>query len=230
MNVSKLKIAGWLLLVALPLVWLLISQNQAKMSDQPELAQVIVRETIPANGSVTATFAGGCFWCTEAVFQETPGVIAAISGYAGGQEYNPTYEQVYREQTGHREAVRVYYDPSRVSYQQLLDVYWHSIDPTDANGQFVDRGLSYTTAIFYETEEQQQAAEQSKQAIADSGKFTEPIVTMILPFTTFYEAESYHQDFYQTSSDRYETYKNASGREEFKDLIWQEIQKEDSAQ
>ena len=184
----------------------------------------IVREKVP-DGVVAATFAGGCFWCTESAFQETEGVSNAISGYSGGAEFNPTYKEVYTGSTGHRESLRIYFDPDEVSYEQLLGIYWGIIDPTDDGGQFVDRGMPYTTAIFYHTEAQRQAAEKSKQALAESGRFDSPIVTEILPFTTFYEAEEYHQDFYKTSSGRYEEYAKASGREEFKELVWGEIQK-----
>jgi peptide methionine sulfoxide reductase msrA/msrB len=188
----------------------------------PQPAEII-REPTPADAAV-ATFAGGCFWCVESGFQETPGVSNAISGYAGGPEVNPTYEEVYTGSTGHREAVQVYYDPAVVTYSELLDVFWRAIDPTDAGGQFVDRGLPYTTAIFVRDEAQRAAAEESKAALAASGVFDEPIVTPVLPFTTFFEAEEYHQDFYLKSGDRYDAYAAGSGREEFKERVWQEIQ------
>lgn len=198
--------------------------NSEQTSTVSDKEKVIINEKTP-EGASTATFAGGCFWCTEASFQETEGVSNAISGYTGGEEYNPTYKDVYTETTGHREALRVYYDPEVVSYQDLLDIYWTIIDPTDPQGQFVDKGMSYTTAIFYENDEQKQLAEASKKALEESGRFDKPIVTKILPFSTFYEAEEYHQDFYIKSPDRYKSYANASGREEFKDLVWGEIQK-----
>ena len=184
---------------------------------------VIVREPTPVDAAV-ATFAGGCFWCVESAFQETPGVSNAISGYAGGPEVNPTYKEVYTGSTGHREAVRVYYDPAVVTYPELLDVFWRAIDPTDPGGQFVDRGLPYTTAVFVRDEAQRAAAEESKAALAESGVFEEPIVTPVLPFTTFFEAEEYHQDFYLKSEDRYDEYEAGSGRDEFKAQAWQEIQ------
>lgn len=186
---------------------------------------VIVTENVDPNLS-SATFAAGCFWCAEAYFQETPGVKNVVSGYAGGKEYNPTYEDVYTETTGHREAVRVYYDPSIISYQELVDKFWKIIDPTDSGGQFVDRGPSYTTAIFYENADQKSIAEMSKTNLENSHKFSQPIVTSILPFSTFYQAEDYHQDFYKKSSERYNTYKENSGREEFKAQVWSEIQKQ----
>lgn len=183
---------------------------------------MIVRESTPADAAV-ATFAGGCFWCIESVFQETAGVSNAISGYAGGPEVNPTYQEVYTGRTGHREAVQVYYDPAVITYSELLDVFWRAIDPTDPGGQFVDRGLPYTTAIFVRDEEQRAAAQASKDALAESGVFEQPIATPVLPFTTFFEAEEYHQDFYLKSKDRYDQYEADSGREEFKAQVWQEI-------
>ncbi len=199
------------------------STSAAKVPEQ----MVIIREDV--NESLeTATFAGGCFWCTEAILQETPGVIHAISGYAGGEEFNPTYEDVYTESTGHREAVRVYYDSTVVSYPQLLDIYWRSTDPVDAGGQFVDRGFSYTTAVFYENDSQKAAAEEYKVNLDKSGKFKTAIVTQILPFSTFYEAEEYHQDFYIKSTDRYKEYANNSGRNEFRQRIWENIMKEEA--
>ena len=204
-----------------------MSQNSDDMSENGDQPKVIIREEVP-EGTVSATFAGGCFWCTEAAFQETEGVTNSISGYAGGEEYNPSYRDVYTETTGHREALRVYYYPDQISYEELLDIFWRSIDPTDPNGQFVDKGFSYTTAIFYENDEQKSAAEKSKKELEESGRFDKPIVTQILPFSTFYEAEEYHQDFYKNSAERYESYKNASGREEFKDLVWGEIQKSEN--
>ncbi len=184
---------------------------------------VIVRESIPDDAAV-ATFAGGCFWCVESVFQETAGVSNAISGYAGGSEVDPTYQDVYTGRTGHREAVQVYYDPAVITYSELLDVFWRAIDPTDAGGQFVDRGFPYTTAVFVRDEAQRAAAQESRDALAESGVFDQPIATPVLPFTTFYEAEEYHQDFYLKSADRYDRYEAGSGREEFKAQVWQEIQ------
>ncbi len=171
-----------------------------------------------------ATFAAGCFWCTEAVFQETPGVISAVSGYAGGTEPNPTYEEVYKNLTSHREAVQIVFDPAVVSYDELLTLLWQNIDPTDDGGQFVDRGFSYTTAIFYHDEVQANIANTSRSRLAASDKFSDPIVTPIEPFTTFYEAEEYHQDFYKKSTSRYKSYESNSGRSEYKAQVWSEIQ------
>lgn len=203
-----------------------ISKDKNMSQDTTE-EKVILREEIP-DGLSRAVFSTGCFWCIEPIMEQTEGVYKSISGYAGGESYNPTYEDVYSERTGHRESVMVIYDPAIISYQQLLDIFWMNIDPTDPGGQFFDRGMSYTTAIFYMNDQEKQLAESSKQDLDESGKFDKPIVTSILPFTTFYEAEEYHQDFYLKSSERYQNYSQASGRKAFKEKIWQEIQKEQS--
>lgn len=166
------------------------------------------------------TLAGGCFWCIEAALQETPGVVDAISGYAGGTVDTATYLQVAAGKTEHREAVQVTYDPVRISTQKLLDVFWSHIDPTDNEGQFSDRGMHYIPAIFYHSPEQKQIAEASRSALDTSGIFNTPINTSILPYTTFFEAEEYHQDYYKKSSIRYEAYKKASGRTDFIDENW----------
>ena len=172
-----------------------------------------------------ATFATGCFWCMEAIFQETPGVTASISGYAGGTEENPTYEEVVSQLTSHREGVRVEFDPAQVSYEELLGIFWRNIDPTDPGGQFVDRGFSYTTAVFYHDELQRELAEKTRAELAGDDRFDgKPIVTEILPYTTFYEAEEYHQDFYLKSRQRYQSYEIGSGRQQFEQKHWSEDQ------
>jgi len=167
-----------------------------------------------------ATFAGGCFWCTESDFEKVPGVLKVISGYTGGKKENPTYEEVSSGRTGHFEAVQVHYDPEKVTYEQLLEVFWRHIDPTDAGGQFVDRGPQYRSAVFYHDEEQKRIAEKSRDALARSGKFTKPVATEILPLTTFYEAEDYHQDYYKKSPLRYRFYRSNSGRDQFLKKTW----------
>jgi peptide methionine sulfoxide reductase msrA/msrB len=171
-------------------------------------------------GLETAVFAGGCFWCTESDFEKHLGVKDAVSGYTGGTVENPTYEQVSSGTTGHIEAVQVYYDPSIISYQQLLDAFWRMHDPSDAEGSFVDRGQQYTSAIFYKDEIQQKLAEGSKAALAASGKFEAPIATAIQPLGEFYVAEDYHQNYHKTSSLRYDFYRGASGRNQFIDANW----------
>jgi len=171
-------------------------------------------------GHAIATFAGGCFWCTESDFEKVPGVVEAISGYTGGHKMNPTYEEVSAGGTGHVEAVQVIYDPNKVSYKELLDYFWRHVDPTDAGGQFVDRGSQYRSVIFYHNEEQKRLAEASKAALEKSGRFHKPIVTEIVPFTKFYKAEDYHQDYYKKNPVRYKFYRWHSGRDQFLKKVW----------
>lgn len=168
----------------------------------------------------TAVFAGGCFWCTESDFEKVDGVVEAISGYTGGMVTNPTYEQVSAGGTGHVEAVKVIYDPDKVSYSQLLDVLWRHIDPTDNGGQFVDRGSQYRSVIFYSDEEQRQLAETSKKELEQSGRFSKPIVTEILALGPFYAAEEYHQDYFEKNPIRYNFYRAGSGRDRFLEKVW----------
>ena len=170
--------------------------------------------------TATAVFAGGCFWCTESDFEKVDGVIDAISGYTGGHVKNPTYYQVSAGGTGHLESVKVIYDPSKVSYEQLLDYFWRHVDPTDPGGQFVDRGSQYRSAIFYANETQKRLAEKSKQQLEASGKFNKPIVTEILPLGVFYPAEDYHQDYYKKNPIRYHYYRYGSGRDQFLKKTW----------
>lgn len=171
----------------------------------------------------TATVAGGCFWCMEAPFEAQAGVEEVIAGYTGGQREFPTYKQVLSEATGHREAVQIYFDPTKINYQEILDIYWLQIDPTDPGGQFADRGYHYTTAIYYHTQDQQQVAEQSKQTLDNSGRFEEPVVTAILPAQTFYPAEDYHQNYYKEQSSQYERYQSLSGRKAFVEKVKQRV-------
>jgi peptide methionine sulfoxide reductase msrA/msrB len=167
-----------------------------------------------------ATFAGGCFWCMEPPFEKVDGVIEVLAGYTGGHKDNPTYEEVSSGTTGHVEAIQVKYDPSKVTYTRLLDVFWHQIDPTDANGQFVDRGSQYRSVIFYHNDEQKRLAEQSKQAYEKSGRFDRPIVTEIVKATKFYRAEDYHQDYYKKNPVRYKFYRFNSGRDQYLKKEW----------
>lgn len=177
---------------------------------------------VQAEETAVATFAGGCFWCVESDFEKVDGVLEAISGYTGGHSENPTYEEVSSGATGHAEAVQVIYDPRRLSYRELLDVFWRHIDPTDVSGQFVDRGSQYRSAIFYHDEEQRRLAEASKRALEQSGPFKKPIATDIVKFTTFYKAEEYHQDFYKKQSIRYRNYRSGSGRDTFLKKSWKD--------
>lgn len=167
-----------------------------------------------------ATFAGGCFWCMVKPFDEQPGIIRVVSGYTGGHKENPTYEEVCSETTGHYEAVQITFDPAVYPYGKLLELYWQQIDPTDAGGQFFDRGESYQTAIFYHTDEQRKLAEESKKELQESGRFHKPIATKILPAKPFYEAEDYHQHFYKKNPTRYNAYSKGSGRVDFIRKHW----------
>jgi peptide methionine sulfoxide reductase msrA/msrB len=168
----------------------------------------------------TATFAGGCFWCVESDFEKVNGVVEAISGYTGGQKSNPTYQEVSAGVTGHAEAVQVTYDPAKITYKELLDVFWRHVDPTDDGGQFVDRGSQYRTAIFYHDEEQKRIAEESRAQLEKSGRFSGPVVTEIVPLTEFYPAEDYHQDYYTKNPLRYKLYRYGSGRDQFLNSTW----------
>jgi methionine-S-sulfoxide reductase len=168
----------------------------------------------------TATFAGGCFWCMVKPFHKYEGVVEVISGYTGGHLPNPTYEQVCSETTGHYEAVQVIFDANVISYPEILEVFWQSIDPTDAGGQFGDRGSSYKTAIFYHSEQQKEQAEASKNKMQREGPFENPIVTPILPAVTFYPAEGYHQDYYKKNANHYNRYFVGSGRAGFLERHW----------
>lgn len=167
-----------------------------------------------------AVFAGGCFWCTEADFEKVDGVVEVVSGYTGGTMIDPTYEQVSSGGSGHLEAVKVIYDPTRVDYARLLQVFWRHVDPTDAGGQFVDRGLQYRSAVFYADEAQRQAAQASKEALAADRRFDRPIVTEVLPLGPFYPAETYHQDYYKKNPLRYRYYRAGSGRDQFLEKAW----------
>ena len=167
-----------------------------------------------------ATFAGGCFWCTEADLEKVPGVLKVVSGYTGGHKENPTYKEVSSGATGHVEAVQVYYDPAKITYEELLDRFWRHINPTDPGGQFVDRGSQYRSVIFFHNEEQKRLAEKSKEELNKSGRFDKPIVTEIVKFTKFYEAEDYHQNYYKKNPLRYKYYRYASGRDQFLDKTW----------
>jgi peptide-methionine (S)-S-oxide reductase len=177
------------------------------------------RQNVPgADGRATATFAGGCFWCMEPPFEELDGVFSVVSGYTGGRLANPTYEQVSGGGTGHTEAVEITYDPSKVSYEKLLEVYWRNVDAVDGDGQFCDRGSQYRPAIFAHSDEQQRLAEASKQQAA--GRLNQPIQVQIVKAGPFYRAEAYHQDYYKTNPLRYKFYKWNCGREQRLDALW----------
>jgi len=182
----------------------------------------VMNDNDAAHGTATleAIFAGGCFWCIEAAFELMPGVVEAISGYTGGHVENPTYQQVSTGTTGHLEAVLVRYDPEQITYEELLEQFWRSINPTDEGGQFYDRGSQYATAIFTLNDEQRTLAEASRRALEESGVFDRPIATQILPAQPFYVAEDYHQDYHKTYLAQYEAYSSASGREAYLEEAW----------
>lgn len=167
-----------------------------------------------------AYFAGGCFWCMEEAFEKVAGVTAVVSGYMGGTVKSPSYEDVSSGRTGHAESVEVQYEPSKVSYSQLLEAFWRNVDPVTANAQFCDHGSQYRAAIFYRNEEEKQAAEDSKRAIEQSKRFKEPIVTQLAPAGEFYPAEEYHQDFYKKNPIRYKFYKYNCGRAQRLEVLW----------
>jgi peptide methionine sulfoxide reductase msrA/msrB len=202
----------------------LIGIQQAKSQKQDATANM--KKQYDDKNLKRATFAGGCFWCTESDFEKVAGVVEVISGYTGGHTENPTYEEVSSGVTGHAESIQVIYDPAKVSYEQLLDVFWRHIDPTDAGGQFVDRGSQYRSAIFYQNDEERRLAEESKAKLEQSGRFDKPIVTEIVKLGTFYPAEEYHQDYYKKNPLRYKYYRYGSGRDQFLEQVWG---KEDTA-
>ena len=176
--------------------------------------------TVDRQETRTAIFAGGCFWCVESDFEKVNGVLQVISGYTGGQIKDPTYQEVSAGGTGHVEAVQVVYDPKVVDYEQLLDVFWRHIDPTDAGGQFVDRGSQYRSAIFYQNDEEKRLAEESRTGLAKEGPLKQPVVTEILKAEKFYPAEDYHQDYYKKNPLRYKYYRHNSGRDQYLKETW----------
>jgi peptide-methionine (S)-S-oxide reductase/peptide methionine sulfoxide reductase msrA/msrB len=177
------------------------------------------QDSAPANAK-TVVLAGGCFWCIQPSFDKAPGVIKTVVGYSGGTEPNPTYELVGSEKTKYREAIEVTYDPAKISFDQLLDIYWKQIDPTQADGQFTDVGPSYRAAIFFGSADEKRIAEASKEKLARSGKFSGPIVTEILPALKFYPAEAYHQKYYKQNPGHFEAFEQGSGRTSFQKKTW----------
>jgi len=206
-------------LIILTATFLIIAMAGSAVA-QTAAGQQQVQKTKPENTAQleTALFAGGCFWCMEKPFEELDGVISVVSGYAGGTTRNPTYQDY--SGAGHIEVVQIRFDPARISYEKLLDVYWRQVDPTDAGGQFVDRGHAYTTGIFYYNEQQRQLAQDSRKALAQSGRYSKPVITPIEHAPTFYPAEEYHQDYYKKNPVRYWYYRSRSGRDQFLEQVW----------
>lgn len=196
---------------------LMLFSCQSSGQDSPRPAPAPA-SAVPTQHLALATFAGGCFWCMEAPFDELTGVVSTTSGYAGGNKINPTYEEVSAGGTGHAEAVQVVYDSTRLSFAQLLEVFWRNIDPLTPNRQFCDSGTQYRSAIFYHHEEQRRLAEASKQRL--TGRFSQPIVTEIVPLRAFYPAEEYHQDFYKKNPLRYKAYRSGCGRDRRLQELW----------
>jgi peptide-methionine (S)-S-oxide reductase len=184
------------------------------------MALIVTTTVTAATNLEKATFAGGCFWCMEHPFDQIPGVVSVTSGYTGGEKINPTYEEVSAGGTGHAESVQVVYDPSKVTYDKLLNVYWHNIDPTTRDRQFCDSGHQYRSAIFYHNEEQHRLALQSKAQLEKTKPFKEPIVTEIVPATEFYPAEDYHQHYYKKNPIRYKFYRTSCGRDRRLKELW----------
>jgi peptide-methionine (S)-S-oxide reductase len=176
----------------------------------------------PASKYEKATFAGGCFWCMVPPFENLDGVISVTSGYTGGTEKDPAYESVSSGRTGHAEAIEILYDPAKISYGELLKVFWRNIDPTRKDAQFADVGSQYRTAVFYHNEEQRRLAAESKQSLESSGKYDKPIVTEITPAGPFYKAEAYHQDYHKKNPIRYKIYRHGSGRDQYLEKVWGE--------
>ncbi len=204
-----------LLIVAITgITWYNIHQHNKSDSNKVKAASVSYGE------EDVAIFSGGCFWCMEPPFERLKGVKDVISGYTGGHVKDPSYEDVSSGTTGHRESILVRYDPNKITYKQLLAVFWRQIDPTDKGGMFVDRGKQYTSAIYYFNDKQKQEAEQSKQSLAQSGRFDKPIYTPVLKASEFYKAEPYHQDYYKTHPTSYKFYRHNSGRDAFLDKVW----------
>ena len=194
--------------------------NENKTDNEFDDKEVVM--TVNNGNLETATLGGGCFWCMEHPFEILDGVIDVVSGYSGGMTENPTYREVTSGTTGHIETVQITYNPEIISYNDLLNVFWRQIDPTDGGGSFVDRGSQYLNAIFYHTEEQKTIAAASIKALEGSGRFERPIVTELREFTKFYIAEDYHQDYYKKSADQYKQYRMYSGRDQFRELTWGE--------
>jgi peptide methionine sulfoxide reductase msrA/msrB len=203
-------------LAALMAAVVLSGCSKLNASDHMEKAQM----NVDMENLEKATFAGGCFWCMEPPFEKLEGVADVVSGYAGGSKDDPTYEEVSSGTTGHMEVIQVSYDPDKTTYEELLNVFWRQIDPTDGGGSFVDRGEQYTSAIFYHNEEQRMKAEASKKELEESGKFDKPIATKIIKFDDFFPAEEYHQDYYKKNPIRYKFYRGGSGRDSYIDKVW----------
>jgi peptide methionine sulfoxide reductase msrA/msrB len=219
-KLQKTSIPMITLLVSLLMACGNTSTESVVASDQtPE----VVENVVYSSQTQLATFAGGCFWCVEAPFEDLDGVISVISGYAGGKEKNPTYSEVSSGKTSHKESVQITFDPEVISYAELVDIFWQTYDPTDVGGSFYDRGTQYESAIFYHDAEQKKVAEESKARLDKSGRFKKTIATPVIKYTNFYAAEDYHQDYYKKSPKEYYAYRTGSGRDSFIKEYWPEL-------
>lgn len=205
---------GFIIFISMFYVLTDVEQNDYK----PSFTEL--NEMVKQGKYKRATFSGGCFWCSEYDFEQREGVIEVTSGFVNGEEKDPSYQDVASGQTSHREGVQVVYDPKKLDYNVLLDLFWKHVDPTDEGGQFVDRGFQYTTAIYYEDDEQKELAEESKKFLDESGRYGKPLVTPILPLTSFYPAEEYHQDYSKKNPLRYKLYRRGSGRDQYVNSVW----------
>ena len=197
------------------LALLLVSCTRASDDDADAPAKIVAPP-----GASAAVFSGGCFWCIQPPFDEAKGVYITYVGYCGGKTQNPTYDEVSTGATGHRESIEVFYDPSKISYKQLLDIYWHNINPTQTDGQFFDIGSQYTTAIYYSNEKEKSEAIASRDALQKSGKFSDPIATKILPLDKFWPAEQHHQEYSHKDPVNYQEYHTGSGRDGYFQQTW----------
>ncbi len=216
--VDFLKIKYYIILLVLIISIIFILGY--RMNDSDKLSKGATGNSAQDSQTELATFAGGCFWCMEPPYDDLPGVISTTVGYTGGKTPDPTYEEVGTGKTGHAEAVQIVFDPSKISYWDLLQVFWRNIDPTNPFGQFADYGSQYRTAIFYHNQQQKELAVKSKDSLAASGKFDKPIATEIIPYIKFYPAEEYHQEYYKKHPLRYNSYKVGSGRAGFLEEKW----------
>jgi peptide-methionine (S)-S-oxide reductase len=220
----RIRLVTFPLLACAALAFAAASAVGATSSAKPAAKPAMAAAAAPAKpyvGVAYADFAGGCFWCMETQYESRPGILSVKSGYTGGKELHPTYEQVSNHQTGHFESVEVQFDPSKITYEQLLDLFWHSVDPTQGDGQFCDIGHQYQSAIFVRDESQRKAAEASQRAIEASGVLHgKKIVTEILPASTFWAAEEYHQDFWKKDPVRYHEYREGCGRDLRLAMLW----------
>jgi len=216
MDFLKIKYYIILLVLIISIIFIL----DYRMNDTGKLSKDAIGKSAQNSQTELATFAGGCFWCMEPPYDDLPGVISTSVGYTGGKTPNPTYEEVSTGKTGHVEAVQIVFDSSKISYWDLLQVFWRNIDPTNPFGQFADYGSQYRTAIFYHNQQQRELAIQSKDSLIASGKFDKPIATEIIPYIKFYPAEEYHQEYYKKHPLRYNSYKVGSGRTGFLEEKW----------